>query len=228
MNLIQRFSLLTLLLLTAAGCKMNLTGNVFLSDLYKVPNQAGKELLTSGVLRLEMASATACEQERSNLASTMNHYFINFKPMSCESLGMENFLIASIDLPLTGDRDQWTKNSWSVFALQAQRSQKIGGIEVSLLLNQGQFKKLSKTVAQKYFDQMDLNASQLSVKIHNDQSVRNLLLVSGVFVNGEPIVEEDAINISPREQMEIDLSDVQRDHLSSYGWTPVFSLITGI
>ncbi len=217
-----------LFVIVLSGCKIDFTGKIFLSDIARLASTPGKELTTTGIIKLQMASVPSCEEEKENISAQLNQFFLEFVPKSCENFKMESFLTGSIKIPLLSSITGWEKKTPSVFALRVQYSKKIGGIDLDLLLNQGQFRKLSSHLGNNFFKQLDLKESALTLEIENDQGSPRLLLASDIFLNDDPLLGEEAFQIAARETAKIGLSDVRREHLSRFGWAPVLSLVTGI
>ncbi|PIQ98927.1 MAG: hypothetical protein COV66_13600 [Nitrospinae bacterium CG11_big_fil_rev_8_21_14_0_20_45_15] len=225
-KIVFTFSLLFLLMLSA--CKIDFTGKISLSDMAQLASNPGQELTTTGSIKLQMASVSACEEDKENISAQLNQFFLEFEPKTCENIQMESYLTGTIKIPVLSSNIGWERKTASVFALRVQYSKKIGGIDLDLLLNQGQFKKLSSHLGNNFFKQLDLKESALTLEIINDQQGPRLLLASDVFLNDDPVIGEEAFQIDVRETAKVGLSDVKREHLSRFGWSPVLSLVTGI
>ncbi|PIQ95457.1 MAG: hypothetical protein COV67_14830 [Nitrospinae bacterium CG11_big_fil_rev_8_21_14_0_20_56_8] len=211
-----------------AGCKINVSGDVIIGDLMNVAFGHKETILTPGTLRLEMSSLDTCQNERANLGASLERFFINFTPKTCEQSGMETYLLATIDIPVTASRDAWKMKTRSTFGILSKISDQIGGIEVEMLLHQGLFKELSKTIESKYFQKLDFSGSRLNLTLKNDQRALQVVLIADAFVNGDPVTVQKSIPIDPMNRLDIEISDVRREHLSRMGWVPMFSLVMGI
>ena len=222
------FILFAALLFALTGCKIDFSGKITISDIIELASKQGNISSTNGSIKLQMASIQSCEEEKDKIASQLRQFFLNFEPKSCDNFQMESYLTGSIKIPLLSSSTGWERNTSSVFALRVKYSKKIGGIDLDLLSNQGQFRKLSSHIGNNFFKQLDLKESVLTLEIENDQNSHRLLLISDAFINDDPFIGEEAFQVSRRETVKIGLSDVRREHLSRFGWAPVLSLVTGI
>ena len=117
----------------------------------------------------------------------------------------------------------WPEKTNSLIAVP---SNKVGGIDVELLLNQDRFRKINKAVESKYFQKTEL--SRIGIELKNDQVTYQDVLASDVFVDNLPVAGSKAIGLSPGKNLLIELSDVKEEYFSLYNHVSLFSLILSV
>jgi hypothetical protein len=226
MLFIRKLFFTLLILLFLAGCKLDLSAVLNVGDLHRAALSKQNGIASSGTIKFEVGSIANCGDDSEFFTSILERHFIDFEILPCEQVGMETYFVAAIKIPILFTHIDWPEKTNSLIALTAGPSNKIGGIDVELLLNQARFRRINKAVESKYFQKFEL--SRIGIELKNDQVTYQDVLASDVFVDSLPVVGVEAFGLSPGKSLIIELSNVKEEYFSLYNRVSLFSLILSI
>ena len=214
--------------LSLSACKPDLSSRINIGDLDRIAlNQEGG-VTGTGTIKLEVGTMDQCQNESRFFVSVLENHFQNFNIRPCEQMGMETYFVAAFQIPILYSAKDWPEKSNSLIAITAARSSQIGGVDVDLLLNQARFRMINKAIEAKYFQKFDFARARIAILLENDQLTYHDVLASDVFADGLPVVGLKAFGLNPGADLEIELSDVQREFFSLNSRVPLFKLILSI
>jgi len=221
MNFKKGYFFLFLLVLISA-CKIDMTTDVYLSDIEDVALTNAEGLKTSGLLQVGVANC-ADKENLSQVTRLLRDYFLKVTEKSCES-GMESLLTIGVDIPIIHSEIGWTSKTKSTTALITKQSKDGSSILVNFALNKTKFGNLNKAIESQYFQKLSIGESTVSFSINNDARHDEGLIVSDSFVDGKPIVFPKRLILSSRNKIDLEPSDVRRITFSEQGMMPVFEI----
>lgn len=226
MLIIRKLFLATVVLLLLTGCKLDLSAELNIGDLHRVALSKEKDIASPGIIKFEVGSLANCGEENEIFTSILEKHFLDFKILPCEQVGMETYFVAAIKIPVLFSHIDWPEKTNSLIALNTGPSNKIGGVDVELLLNQARFRRINKEVESKYFQKFEL--SRIGIELKNDQVTYQNVLASDVFIDSLPVVGLKAFGLGPGKSLVLELSDVKEEYFSLYNRVSLFSLILSI
>ncbi len=223
---VRKLFLISAMILLFTGCKLDLSSELNVGDLHRVALSKQNGISSAGTIKFEVGSLVNCGDDSEFFTSILEKHFLDFKIMPCEQVGMETYFVAAIKIPILFTHIDWPQKTNSLIALNAGPSNKIGGIDVELLLNQARFRRINKAVESKYLQKFEL--SRISIELKNDQVTYQDVLASDVFVDSLPVVGLKAFGLSPGKSLILELSDVKEEFFSLYNRVSLFSLVLSI
>lgn len=216
------------LILLLTGCKLDLTADVNIGDLNSVALTQKEGATASGTIKFEVGALAQCGNESQFFTSVLEKHFLDFKILPCEQVGMETYFVAAIKIPIFFADMDWPAKTNSLVAIHASPSNKIGGIDVELTLNQARFRMINKAVESKYFQKFDFAKSKIAIRLKNDLVTYQDVLASDVFVDDVPVVGLKAFGLVPGKNLNLELSDVKREYFSLFNRISMFRLVLSI
>lgn len=211
MNRILLSVFLALCLVTA--CKMNLTTDVYSTDLWDVA--AGSEdLTTPATMGFEVPGTDDCDEHTAEISEIMAGVVTEFHPRGCERDGMESFLLADTQVPILDSLSKW-HGSNSLFGIVVTALD--DAISAEMFMNLDKYKILTERMEDKFHQSVDLAKSSVTVILNNDSRGSIEFSANGVFVNGEPVVTTSTFGLERRRKAEIKFSNVSTAYLAKYG-----------
>ena len=196
-----------------AGCKMNLTADVYSTDLRDVA--AGTTDLTApATLALQVPGTDKCDEHTAQISEIMAGVVDDFAPKGCESVKMESFLMADIQMPLLNSEATW-KQSNSLFGIIVATNG--DNIDARIVLNVDKYEILTNRMKEKFHQTVDLSQSKISLIVNNDERNPVLFSAEAVFVNGEPVLNETDYELKRRHKAEIRFSNVAAAYMAKHG-----------
>lgn len=215
----------TLLLLVLAGCRTDVTVDVYSSDLKRVAT-GETSLMTSATMSVEIPSASECDKYSTQITNIMRGVVKDFKPQGCEQKEMNSFLLGEIQVPLLPILPVWTATEeLFVVAVVAGRNGK--GKHVLLALDQNKYKTLNKRMENEFAQGVNLSKSKITMILYNDERGPMKYRVGGVFVNGDPIVAGTTRSLNRRKKVRIEASNVGAAFLAKHGVLAFLGLVGG-
>jgi hypothetical protein len=223
---IRELFLTALIVLSLTGCKLDLSADLNVGDLHRAALSKQNGIASAGTIKFEVGSIANCGDDNRFFTSILEKHFLDFKILPCEQVGIETYFVAAIKIPILFTHIDWPEKTNSLIALNANPSNRIGGIDVELLLNQDRYRRINKAVESKYFQKFEL--SRIGIKLKNDQVSYQDVLASDVFVDSLPVAGSKAFGLSPGKSLTLELSDVKEEYISLYNRVSLFNLILSI
>lgn len=201
------------------GCKMNLTADLYSSDLFDAAAGAD-DLTTSATMAFQVPSTEDCDEHTAEIAELMAGVVEDFSPKGCESVEMESFLLADTQIPIL------TESAWagadSLFGIAFDTEDETIG--AALVMNRQKYAILTSRMKAKFHQTVNLAESKVKVVLTNDLREPVLFAVVGAFVNGEPSLAKTTHELRRRHNAEIVFSDVATANLAKHGLASVIAL----
>ena len=204
-----------------AGCKMNMMAELYVSDLRETTAVANvnPNIKTSAQLAIQIPDSDECGKYTKSISEVMNGMGIEFQPKRCSGSGavkdnMESYLLADIRIPLLNGGDAWDKSS-SLFGILLNKD--MNKILISLVMDKDKFEYANMKMSGEYHQKIKLSESRFQILLNNDERKTIKYGLLGVFLDGNPIIANDSLELKFRNKAEILLSNVGTTHLEKYG-----------
>ena len=222
LNRVLKAGIATMVIVTAAGCKMNLTADVYTADLRDAVT--GTEgLMAPATLALQVPDTNECAKHTAEIADIMEGVVADFSPKGCESVEIESFLMAEIRMPIVTSASAWSASD-SLFGILVREQE--DGIEASVAMNLEKYRLLTVRLQEKFFQTIDLATSTVVLSVNHDEREPVEVVAEGVFVNSEPVPDPTDFRLERRQRLEIRLSNVSTAYLAKQGVASGFVLTT--
>ena len=197
----------------AVGCKMNLTADVYSTDLWDAAN--GTEGLTApATMAFQVPSTDGCDEHAAEIARLMSGVLDDFSPKGCEQAGMESFLLADTQLPLVSSLPAW-EIADSLFGILVTSEDEV--VRVTMTMNVDKYDTLTDRMEDEFLQSVDLAASAVVIVLNNDDRNTIEFSAGGVFINGEPVLTISAYELQRRHKAEIRFSNVATAYMAKHG-----------
>ena len=198
----------------ATACKMNLTTDVYSTDLWDAAS-GSKGLTAPATMAFEVPGTDDCDEHTAEISEIMLGVVDEFSPRGCERDGMESFLLADTQIPILDSFSAW-EGSKDLFGIVA--TAKNDAVSADMFMNLDKYRILTERMDDKFHRSVDLATSAVTIILNNDSRNAIEFSVDGVFVNGDPVLEESAYELRRRQKAEIRFSNVATAYLAKYGF----------
>lgn len=214
-----RLTATALALAGMVGCKMNLTADLYSSDLFDAA--AGTDdLTTAAMMAFQIPGTDECEKHTAEIAEIMAGVVKDFSPKGCDSIEMESFLFADTQIPILPE-SAWAGADALFGVVFVAEGETIGA---ALVMNRQKYAILTSRMKDKFHQTVNLAESKVKVVLTNDLRESVLYAVEGAFVNGEPALGKTENELRRRHNAEIVFSDVATANLAKHGLASVIAL----
>ena len=218
----RKIVLAVMALAAVSGCKLNLTADVYSSDVRDA--MAGTTgLASAATLAFQVPSVDKCAEHTAKIREIMAGVLKEFTPKGCERESMDSFLLADTQMPLFNSEDTW-KQSGSLFGLFLVKRADADRIGVMVMLNTEKYRILTTRMKDKFRQTVNLSTSKVTLVFNNDERKAATFVVRDVFVNAEPAHGEREYTLARRHKANIQLSNVGTAHLALNGIAAGFVL----
>lgn len=210
-----------------SGCKMDVTPELFTSDIRAVAVEGVEDLTTPATIAIGMGSKDTCKKHAEKVAAILREKVQGFSSRGCEGTGNDVTLASSIQIPLVNEAATW-QNSGSMFGILAQPLEEYGGaIGVFFLADAVQYELLNDQIRSEFYRSIDLADSRVKVVLSNDERGETRFTVNDVYFNGQLVqgLERREHMLARRHDAEIMLSNVALSALIE--GQPVDTLLLG-
>ena len=214
------FAAVCLMALGLIGCKMNLTADLYSSDIRDAASGT-TGLSAPATLAFQVPGADDCAKHTAEISEIMAGVVADFAPRGCSSVEMESYLLADIQIPLTS-QEAWGQAA-ALFGLVVNQRDN-GDIEAMIGLNLGKYEILTSRMQDKFHQKVDLDKSNVVLILNNDERDKARLSVREKFVNAVPEHGDTDHELARRQKMEIRLSNVATAYLAREGLAGGFLL----
>ena len=147
-----------LVLVVVAGCKLNLTADVYSSDVREA--MAGTTgIASSATLAFQVPSVDKCAEHTTKIREIMAGVLKDFTPKGCRRESMDSFLLADTQMSIFTSEKAWEEAD-SLFGLLLVAQQKRRGIAVAVALNTEKYRILTGRMKKEFHQTPDLSASR--------------------------------------------------------------------
>ena len=193
-----------------SGCKMDVTPELFTSDIRAVAIEGVEDLTTPATLAIGVGSMDTCKKHAEKFAMILSEKVQSFSSRGCEGTGTDVELVSSIQIPLVNEAVHW-QISGSMFGILVQPLEQYGGaIGVFFLADAEQYETLNDQIRSEFYRSIDLKDSRVKVVLSNDERGEARFTVNDVYFNGKPIqgLERQEHTLDRRHDAEVVLSNV--------------------
>ena len=215
-----------LVLLAVIGCELNITSDVYVSDLREVAENQTTGLTTPATIAIQIPSSDKCDEYAARLSEIMRGILLEFTPKTCKQDGMTSYLLSDSQVPLIGSEQAWRQSN-SLFGILAE-SQPDGNILVTIANNSTKFRILNERVDDEFHQKIDLAGSKITLILNNDERKTITYLVGGVFLNGKPVYYDEEFTLKRRHTAEIELSNVGASYLEKNEYATPLMLVNNL
>ncbi len=203
----------TLVVCLTAACKMNLTTDVYSTDLWDTA--VGSEGLTApATMAFEVPGTDDCDEHTAEISEIMSGVVNEFNPRGCERDGMESFLLADTQVPILDSFSAWDSSD-ALFGIVVTEIE--DAISADMFMNLDKYGLLTERMNDKFYQSVDLATSAVIIVLNNDSRGSIEFSVNGVFVNGEPVLTQSTFQLERRHKAEIKFSNVATAYLAKHG-----------
>ena len=203
----------TLVVCLTAACKMNLTTDVYSTDLWDTA--VGSEGLTApATMAFEVPGTDDCDEHTAEISEIMSGVVNEFNPRGCERDGMESFLLADTQVPILDSFSAWDSSD-ALFGIVVTEIE--DAISADMFMNLDKYGLLTERMNDKFHQSVDLATSAVIIVLNNDSRGSIEFSVNGVFVNGEPVLTQSTFQLERRHKAEIKFSNVATAYLAKHG-----------
>ena len=195
------------------ACKMNLTTDVYSTDLRDAANGV-TGLTAPATMAFEVPGTDDCDEHSAEISAIMSGVVGEFRPRGCERNGMESFLLADTQVAILPSFSEWS-NSAALFGIVV--SARDDAISADMFMNVDKYEILTERMENKFHQSVDLATSAIIIILNNDSRGSIEFSVDGVFVNGEPVLATSTFQLERRHKAEIKFSNVATSYLAKHG-----------
>lgn len=212
-----------LALLVIAGCKMNVTSELYVSDIRDVAVNKTANMKTPGIVAVNIPSTDKCDEYTKKIMKILLGVMDGFSSKGCKSEGMDSYLILKGEFPLVHDNQTWEKAD-SLFGVVA--AMKGNNIAVFFTLHKEKYKILNERMNKEFHQQVKLAESKLKAIVNNDERRDAIITANGVFIDGRPIhrMDREKHVLKRRQNSEIVMSNVGSAFMGRNGYVMMFVL----
>lgn len=194
-----------LLVSVLSGCKMNITADLYTSDIQGVADGEYTNLTTPVFLAFEIPSTRRCD-EYVDRVTTITEGLFEFTPKGCENIGSDSFLNVETQMPIV-TLAQSSEITPLIATIVGIRDGKAVAI---LYLDKEKYKALNDRSADEFRQRINLQRSKIKMVLNNDLRHPIEFVVNGVFLDNEPVhsANPQSFTLERRRQAEIVMSNV--------------------
>ena len=215
--------MLVFAVIVISGCKLDVTQEVYSSNLRDVALNATSGLMFPMKMAIEIPSTQDCNEYKADVPEVLKGLFHSFSPRGCEEVEMDSWLIVDTQIPLTHIEETWHELD-SLFGLLSEPEILGDDIFLFAMLNLDKYKLLNKRMSDKFLQSINLTDSKIIVILNNDERESLYIHTVGVFVDNYPENQGVWYKLNHRESVEIKLSNVGAGSLARVGFARVLVL----
>ena len=211
-----------LVLATLAGCKLNLTADVYSSDLRDA--MTGTAGITSpATMAFQIPGVDKCAEHTAKIREIMAGVLTDFTPKGCKRESMDSYMLADTQMPIFNSQEAWQMGD-VLFGLLLVKRLDPAHIGVAIVLNTDKYRVVIGRMKKKFNQTLNLSTSRVTLVFNNDERKAVTFAVREAFVNAEPAHGEHEYTLARRHKANIRLSNVATAHLARKGVAAGFTL----
>uniref|UniRef100_A0A7C3RIR8 DUF7424 domain-containing protein n=1 Tax=Dictyoglomus thermophilum TaxID=14 RepID=A0A7C3RIR8_DICTH len=209
-------SLIICLFITLSGCKLDISSDIYLSDLYDFVNDSKTDMIwVNSVLRLEIVSKNTFKENKDEITSVLEEYFDNVENVRYEENSLQSFYVADIEIPLT--KSEEVEDRVISFSFKDDN--------LYVNFNNSLFEGLNSSIFNKFYQSIEINDLSIEVMLINDLKRDVSIELQGVYVNLKPYPFLKKLTMKNRDKMMIRFSNVLRDYVAQEGKTAFVKIV---
>ncbi len=207
MNRSVRFFLgLVFVVLSVAGCKTNVSTDIYLTDVYKV--MANKKPVSSPIeIAFEVPGKQYCQKAEEGLMVPMAKAWSSADFIGCEEVGFNTMARFRAGSEIVFEEEN--KKSDSAFPIYVGIFEEDGRIIIAYFINREAMNAFDASIPEdirnRRSGEQDL---VLTATFNNDGDLPVTVRVSNVFVDGKPVQNSRDVDLVRRMKAFVQLSDV--------------------
>ena len=212
------------LALTIAGCKMNVTPELYLSDLRAVIEDGTYGMTTPTAIAVEIPSTEECGEYTAKIRDVLTGILESYEARGCTSEGMDSWLNLEAKVPIMhglelGQKglDNGSLPLFSVFVSPILEGRFEGLVAICLHVNREKYRLLNERMSDLFYQKIDLAASAVGMLLNNDERKPASYSVGGSFLNGVPVFKWQQFSLERRDSADLALSNVGAAALEAEG-----------
>ena len=206
--------LIILAILVVAGCKLDITSELYVSDLRLVLENKS-ELMTPAMIAIDIPSANACDEYTTRVDEIMEGVLEQYETRGCTNEGMESKLLMAVQAPILESSSSDTLLYIGVRLVE--EGEMAGKMAVYVGLDPRRYRLFQERVQNEFYQEIDLKESEVRVTLHNDERAPITYWVVDAFLNGNPVHRRQAFELVRRQTTDIVLSNVGAANLAVEG-----------
>ncbi len=205
-------------MLILSGCKIDFVGELYTSDLINVA-KTGESINLPMEISFQVSS---CDEDLTSLNEKIGSYFINYQQINCGTRDdFMSYITAKINVPVVNNKQKFEDQNKSLIGYWTGIFEDREKPDVFLIMNLQKLDSLSDYIYNETFQKLSLEEGKFKINLNND--IENLKIrVYPSIVDGSPLVFENLFELSQREKISIESSNITSMHLQEKGWAPLF------
>ncbi len=200
------------------GCKLQISSELYTSDIETVGSGQKKILMTNAKIKLEMPSENECIEKGGEIINILNEYFYDVENGKCITEGFDNYLIVDTKIPIMlYEEDTFQENfpEKGFFSLLIYDLQ--GSYTLAPFIEQNRFLQFNSLFEEKFFEKIDADDLTLMFSVRNDSRKNIKVVGSSVYINGSPFPNSGQVILENRQNAEFLMSKISTEYIYSEG-----------
>ena len=221
------------LVVVLSGCKMNVTPELYLSDLRNVVENGTEGLTTPAAIAVEVPSTENCDEYSAKIGDVLTGILESYEPRGCTSGDMKSWLNLEAQIPIMHalniaevGMDDPSLALFGVLVSPLVEGRFEGKVRACLYVNREKYRLLNERMRDVFHQKIDLAGSTMGILLNNDEREPLTFNVGGTFLNGAPVYKWAEFSLERRRSAELTISDVGAASLEADGG--VCPLVLGI
>ena len=207
-----------------SGCKMNVTPELYLSDLRAVLENDAEGLTTPTAIAVQVPSTKKCDEYTTKIGDVLTGVLDDYEARGCTSENMKSWLNLEAQVPVmhflnvtetrVGDP---SLPLFGVLVSPLDEGRFAGKVGVCLYVNREKHRLLNERMSDAFHQKIDLADSTMGVLLNNDEREPVTFSVGGTFLNGAPVFKWEQFSLERRHSAELEVSNVGAASLEAEG-----------
>ena len=207
-----------------SGCKMNVTPELYLSDLRDVVENATEGLTTPAAIAVQVPSTEKCDEYTAKIGDVLTGILESYEARGCTSEDMNSWLNLEAQVPIMhgtkvgqGGMVDPSLDLFGVFVSPIVEGRFEGKVGACLYVNLEKYRLLNERMSDAFHQKIDLADSTMGMLLNNDEREPVKFSVGGTFLNGAPVYKWEQFSLERRRSAELEVSDVGAASLEAEG-----------
>ncbi len=198
-----------LIIFFLSGCALEITSEIYLSDIYDSIKNYNANFTIPSTLKLEITSKESFQEYRARITSILREYFREVSNARYEEINYSSFYVADIEIPFSLEE--------SLDSMIGFSTDKEGKLIMSF--DKESFDNLNKTILKEFYYTIDPKEIAISVILINDIRKDVTVEFQGVYINNIPYPFVEKTTLKNKQKLVISFSNVLKDYMIAKGKT---------
>ncbi len=203
-----------------SGCDFRVTAQLDVGEIREAVANEHSNVLASVTLAVQTPLQYKCNDSIQEMTEMMKDLVLNLSPRGCVEGGFTDYLLADIEIPVVHGYNNWEQAN-TLLGLMVEETN--GWISVYMMNNVRMFEMLNQRIRYKHLQKLEVSRSVIKLILKNNRQFEKIA-TDGVFLDGNPIDDQQEIEFERGKEFEITLSEVGATHLGSEGSAFAFAL----